>query len=715
VTPAAHNAGGDACAPYDKLFSMKLSAGDRLGNYEIINSIGRGGMGQVYKARDVQLGREGAIKVLVEEFAGDEGPLKRFLSEAKATSALNHPNILTVFGIGEENNNPYIITEFIDGITLRQMLNNGPLPVSRAFEIALQALSGLVKAHSIGIIHRDLKPDNLMITKDGFVKILDFGLAKLLKEDSGSERPLETLGHVPTESGMILGTAAYMSPEQARGQRADARTDIFSMGLILYEMISGKHPFWRATAIDTMSAILRDPVEPLSQFVPNIPPGVSEVVEKALQKDPNDRFATANEFEAALRAHRLQISTLDNLPTAFYDSKPQTEVKLPKRSHRKSLFIVEGLLLLIALGAVFFALTKKSAVRMTGPPVIAVMAIENKTTDPDLAKADIGRILSDAFVQLLYDFKGVQVVSPYRVHSVTMKLGRKFEETAKDLELAHKVCTESEANTILSGSLSQIGKTFVLNATLTTLPGEQLLGNFQAQSENKNELLETLTASIASRLKATLTAAGGKPIEEGKNVDQVATGSMEAYSHYIKGLELNNEGRFLQAAEEIRKALAIDPNMAVAWSELACVYSFAGDDAKAQEAQNKALQLRSRLSRKEQLWIDSISLWLDGNGAAYRTGIDKFINEFPDDRNGYFSIGLGWQWLDHDCKQAIGFYEKAYQLTPDYYPVTKALVDCQVELGQRQQAIASLQRYQKVVPSGHGFDQAKWRLQKLQQ
>jgi eukaryotic-like serine/threonine-protein kinase len=696
---------------------MKLNTGDKIGNYEILGSLGQGGMGQVFRARDIQLGREVAIKVLAEEYARHEGRLKRFIAEAKATSALNHPNILTVYGIGEENSNPYIVTEFIDGVTLRQMLVNGPLTLSRSFDISLQTLAGLIKAHSIGIIHRDLKPDNLMITKDGYVKILDFGLAKLMKEESssgtGSDRPIETLGVTATETGLVMGTAAYMSPEQARGQHADVRSDIFALGLIVYEMISGKHPFWRATPIDTMTAILRDEATPLSEAVRNVPQSLSDAVQRAMAKEPNDRFATMADFDAALRMSRQQISTLENAPTTLYDRKSRISSARAKNLSLPRIAAITGVLLLGAIAAILFEFKKGSAVPFNGPPVVAVMAIENKTADPDLTKADVGRVLSDAFVQVLYDCKGVQVVSPFRIQSVVMALGRKFEETAKDFELAQKVCKQSEANTILSGSLAQIGGTYVLNATLTALPGERLLGSFQAQSSTKNQLLESLTASIATKLKQTLTAMGGKPIEGGRNVQEVATSSMDAYSHYVKALDLNNEAKFLQAAEEIKKALEIDPNMAIAWSELACVYSFAGDETKAQEAQNRALQLRSRLSRKEKLWIDSISLWLDGNGPAYRAAVEKYVKEFPDDRNGYFYIGLGWQWLDHNCKEALTWYGNAYQLTPDYYPVTKALVDCQIELGQREQAIASLERYQKVVPSGYGYDQAKWRLLKL--
>ncbi|MGH8546667.1 MAG: hypothetical protein ACREX3_24240, partial [Gammaproteobacteria bacterium] len=494
----------------------------------------------------------------------------------------------------------------------------------------------------------------------------------------------------------------------------DARSDLFSLGLILYEMISGKHPFWRATPMDTISAILRDPAPPLVELISPLPAGVSETVQKALEKNPADRFQSATELDSALRSYRQQISTLDNVPTVFFDTKSAAAADLKAAPpSRKHLYLVAVFGILAAIGAILFEFRKPPAVALSGPPVIAVMAIENKTTDAELAKADVGRVLSDAFVQLLYDAKGVQVVSPWRVQSVVMGLGRNFDETGKDFDLAQKVCTESEANTILSGSLSQIGETFVLNATLTALPGQTLIGNFRAQTSGKERLLEKLTTDIAMRLKDSLAGTAGNTVEMGRNVETLATGSMEAYAHYLKGLELSNEGKFLQAADELKKALSIDPNMAVAWSELACVYSFAGDDANAQEAQNRALQMRSRLSRKEQLWIDSISLWLDGNGAAYRAGVQKYVNEFPDDRNGYFYIGLGWQWLDHNCNEAIAWYDKAYNLSPDYYPITKAIVDCQLELGKREQAIHSLKRFQKIVPSGYGFDQAKWRLEKI--
>jgi len=243
---------------------MKLSSGDRIGNYEILGVLGAGGMGRVFRARDLQLGRDVAIKILAEEYARNDGRLRRFVAEAKAASALNHPNILTVYSIGEEENNPYLVTEFIDGSTLRKVLEHGPLSLEHALDLTLQTLSGLVKAHSIGIIHRDLKPENLMITKDGYVKILDFGLAKLLKDEAstGSDRPLETLGVSATDTGLIVGTAAYMSPEQARGQRADARSDLFSLGIILFEMVNGSNPFRRSTAVDTFTAILRDPLPP---------------------------------------------------------------------------------------------------------------------------------------------------------------------------------------------------------------------------------------------------------------------------------------------------------------------------------------------------------------------------------------------------------------------------------------------------------------------
>src|ERR1022692_1121883 len=237
---------------------MAQPRGTKLGPYEIVSSLGAGGMGEVYRARDESLGREVAIKVLPKELASDHDRLRRFEREARAAAALNHPNILAVYGFSTaEDLAPYLITELLQGQTLRERLEQGEIPVRKAVEFALQTARGLAAAHDHGIVHRDLKPENLFLTRDGIVKILDFGLAKLV--DPGANEPQVSAATISvTELGVVLGTVGYMSPEQVRGQPVDHRTDIFSLGAILYEMLSGKRAFQRNTSADTMSAILKE-------------------------------------------------------------------------------------------------------------------------------------------------------------------------------------------------------------------------------------------------------------------------------------------------------------------------------------------------------------------------------------------------------------------------------------------------------------------------
>jgi eukaryotic-like serine/threonine-protein kinase len=696
---------------------MNITPGMKVGNYEILALLGSGGMGQVYRARDTQLGRIVAIKFLGEESDNDDR-VKRFFTEAKAASALNHPNILTVYGLGEFNNKPFIATEFVEGQTLRSVIEQGRLPLNRALDITLQTLAGLSKAHSIGIVHRDLKPENIMISHDGFVKILDFGLAKLIKQDS-----VETTASLPamdsnvTKTGMIIGTAAYMSPEQARGQTADLRSDLFSIGIVLYEMLTGINPFRRATAVDTISAILRDVPPPLISNVKVDLPGLSDVLDKTLQKDASKRFSSAKEMEQAITTLRAQMTSKELHETVAYSTIVPSTATMEKPAAKPASALKWAVLafaLLAIAGAAFLFSRKNTAlIKMSGPPVIAVMAFENKTSDPELAKADIGRVLSDSFVQVLNDCKGVQVISPWRINAAAMEIGKSFSDTAHDLNLIEKLNQTLNANIILSGSLSQIQDTFILNATLTDFVSGKLVGNFQSQCEGKSGILSSLTNKISEPLKSRLVEAGA-PVAGGRDPNQVATGSLDAYAHYLRARDLTTEGKWKDAVTELEQALAIDPNMAIAWGQLACAYSFAGDEARSKAAHEKALELKSRLTRRELAWLEAIGVWITGNGTEYRVALDRFMKEFPDERDAHFYMGLSWQYLDHDCKKALESYDVGFRLTPNYYPLTKSIVDCQLELNEKQEAINSLNRYMKMVRSGYGYDQAMARLKKIQ-
>ncbi len=280
---------------------MPLTSGAELGPYEILAPLGAGGMGEVYRARDARLGRDVAIKVLPSFFSADSERLRRFELEARAAAAINHPNILAVYQMGTYEGAPYLVSELLAGETLREQITRGRLPVRKALDYGVQIARGLAAAHEKGIIHRDLKPENLFVTKDGRVKILDFGLAKLTQPQPNSDHEAPTLTE-GSEAGVVMGTVGYMSPEQVRGQTADHRADIFAFGTILYEMLAGKRAFQKPTSADTNSAILNEDPPGISQVAENIPPAMQRVVQRCLEKNPEQRFQSASDLAFALDA-----------------------------------------------------------------------------------------------------------------------------------------------------------------------------------------------------------------------------------------------------------------------------------------------------------------------------------------------------------------------------------------------------------------------------
>src|ERR1700682_4122066 len=279
---------------------MPQTPGTILGQYEIRSPLGAGGMGEVYRAHDTRLDREVAIKVLPESLTADPDRLRRFEQEARAAAALNHPNILAVYQMATHEGVSYMVSELLDGETLRERLRRGPIPLRKAIDYAVQIAHGLAAAHDKGITHRDLKPDNLFATKDGRVKILDFGLAKLAQQrDAYGVEATIAEGTAP---GVVMGTVGYMSPEQVRGKTADHRSDIFAFGTILYELVTGKQSFHKPTSAETMTAILNEEPPSISQLAPNTPPGLQRVVHRCLEKSPEHRFQSSSDLAFALEA-----------------------------------------------------------------------------------------------------------------------------------------------------------------------------------------------------------------------------------------------------------------------------------------------------------------------------------------------------------------------------------------------------------------------------
>src|SRR5207248_5213836 len=326
--------------------------GQSSGHYQIESLLGVGGMGQVYLARDEQLGRKVALKLLPEHLTADETQLSRFKNEARSASALNHPNILTVYEIGAEGNRQFIAMEFIEGMTLRASLVRGRMNLPAALEIAVQVASALAAAHEAGVVHRDIKPENIMLRPDGYAKVLDFGIAKLTEQRPASDgHTVDTTAMLQTRAGLILGTAHYMSPEQARGQKVDARTDIWSLGVVLYEMVGGSPPFRGETPSDCIAAILTTEPPPLSGVLPDVPVKLESLLQKALRKKSDERYQTIKEMLADLRILKGKLETESSLP----QTKARAESTVSKiKRHKRGVLLTLGAALLVAAAVAYF-------------------------------------------------------------------------------------------------------------------------------------------------------------------------------------------------------------------------------------------------------------------------------------------------------------------------------------------------------------------------
>ena len=355
---------------------MPLAAGTRLDSFEIVAPLGAGGMGAVYRARDIVLKRDVAIKVLPENWTRDPARLLRFEQEAQASAALNHPNIISIFHIGQFDGSPYIVTELLEGETLRDRLHHGPMRLRELLDFGAQLAQGLAAAHDAGIIHRDLKPENIFLTKDGRLKILDFGLAKLDPEKSPSTDGSTVTLRPHTEAGHVMGTVGYMSPEQVRGLPADARSDIFAVGTILYEMATGQRAFKKATSADTMAAVLNEDPPPVSHVVANVPPGLQRIIHRCVSKSPDQRFQHASDLAFALEA----LSESGSTSVRPFTQKSGTSTK------QKVLWPLVALVL-VAVGPIAYWMTRPEAV----PTVEAITQI----TDDGKAKGVFNSLQTD--------------------------------------------------------------------------------------------------------------------------------------------------------------------------------------------------------------------------------------------------------------------------------------------------------------------------------
>ena len=399
---------------------MQLSPGARVRSFEVVGPIGVGGMGTVYRARDLKLGREVAIKLLQDNLTKDREYLARFAREARAASALNHPNIITIFEINEVDGSPFIAMELVEGASLRDILKKGPVPLRKLLDIAAQIADGLAAAHERNIVHRDLKPENVMLTDDGRVKIVDFGLARI-DQPAGHYVSTADLTSIHTPEGRVLGTAAYVSPEQARGGgKVDSRSDQFSFGSILYELITGRRAFDHDTTAETLAAIMHEEPEPIQRLKPKTPPPLCWIVERCMAKDATDRYASTRDLARELRTLR------DRLPET---SPGALRLPLGRRNRLIILGVAAVLVVAMAIGGLWLR-THQRAANLPNQKYVAVLPFK------DLSGRRDGQLFSEGFSEAvsarLAKYSGIQIIPPASAAPLVSK-GANFRRIAQEL------------------------------------------------------------------------------------------------------------------------------------------------------------------------------------------------------------------------------------------------------------------------------------------
>ncbi|MCH7871224.1 MAG: protein kinase, partial [Planctomycetes bacterium] len=529
---------------------MALEPGKKLGPYEILSPIGKGGMGEVYRARDTRLDRDVAIKVLPEATSKDEQALSRFTREAKAVAALSHPNILAIYDVGESDGIAYVVTELLEGETLRERLTRTQMAWRQALEFAATIADGLAAAHAKGIIHRDLKPENVFLTNDGVVKILDFGLARMESPTPSTDPANTPTMTVATAPGAVMGTIHYMSPEQVRGLKTDAQSDIFSFGCVLYEMVSGERAFQGKTAADTMTAILREEPESVSASVRGVGPELDRLVVRCLDKKPERRFHSASDLAFTLRAMLSDSGSAPPVPPP------------PREAKRIGGFLgkafVAGLILVVGfLGWREWSQTPIPA----GGPIrrIAVLALENRSGDPD--QEVYADAMTEAITDALAQISALHVISPramLRLKGTDLTIP----------ELAKKLNVDA----IVDASRIQIGNKIQVRARLVEGATERQIwsDHYERDVRDVFAMQNEIALAIAEGVKVRLTPTEQAMLADAPTIDP------PAYDLYVEGLDLvrkNTEKSMLAALSLFDRALEIDPGFARAHAGRAGAYS----------------------------------------------------------------------------------------------------------------------------------------------
>ena len=632
---------------------MPIQIGTVLGRYKVLSPLGAGGMAEVYRAQDMQLGRLVALKLLSNKLAFDDAHLHRFQQEARATSSLNHPNILTIYEIGEMGPTHFIATELVEGETLRRRLKKSRLNLGEALEISIQIAAALTAAHAVGIVHRDIKPENIMVRPDGFIKVLDFGLAKLAEkpvEAASTDPDAPTVLRIDTEPGAIMGTTRYMSPEQVRGQQLDARTDIWSFGVVLYEMLTGRLPFDGPSIGDVIVSILERPHVPVDRYIRELPAELPLVLNKALTKDLKDRYQRTQDVLGDLRRLRrryeveVEFEHAAPVITAAAATKPALQSETSERSASSISW------------SSWSSASRKRRIRKAIDS-IAILPLINESADPNAEYLSDG--ITESIINTLSRLPKLRVMARSTV----------FRYKGKEVD-PQQVGFDLGIRAVLMGRLSLHDDDLVIQAELIDVAdGSQLWGErYKAKLSDILSVQEEIATEISAKLRLKLTSG------EKKSLKKRHTEKIEAYNLYLKGRYYLNKRTgpdAMKGLDYFRQAIEVDPNYALAHAGFADSYIVLGawNSVSSKEAFPKA------------------------RAAALKAlELDKTLGE------AHASLGFVYDSFDWDWPKSEKEFKRGIRLKPNYASTFEWYALCLSHQARHEEAISMAKRAQELDP-----------------